>query len=377
MIVSNIKNTIKYNLKNIPGWRSKRKIVVFECDDWGTNRIPSAEKYKKLLENGIPVDNSPYNRFDTIERKEDLEALFEILLSFKDKNGRNAVFTPFFNMANPNFEKIRESNFEKYHYEKFTETLSRYGEFEDVTKLYREGIDENIFLPQFHGREHLNVSLWMEYLKRDDRDVKKGFNHNFYSVPADGLSEVTASFRPTFYYRDKNEVGFLKNSIKEGTDLFEEIFGYRATVFDPPNGVFPSVLEEELFNCGIKTIVANRFRLEPVNDGKFKKKYYSFGQKNQYGQYYYIRNCAFEPYDDRSVDYCLRMVGAAFRWGKPAIISTHRVNYNGGIDPKNREKGLINLKQLIKILLDKWPEIEFLSSGEFSVLLKNDNEING
>ena len=35
------KQTITHNLLNIPGWNTKRRIVVFESDDWGAIRMPS------------------------------------------------------------------------------------------------------------------------------------------------------------------------------------------------------------------------------------------------------------------------------------------------------------------------------------------------
>ena len=37
---SRAKNALR-NLSNLPGWRTSRKIVVIESDDWGTIRMPS------------------------------------------------------------------------------------------------------------------------------------------------------------------------------------------------------------------------------------------------------------------------------------------------------------------------------------------------
>ena len=38
-----LKQIISHNLLNIPGWRTKRKLVVIESDDWGAIRMPSKE----------------------------------------------------------------------------------------------------------------------------------------------------------------------------------------------------------------------------------------------------------------------------------------------------------------------------------------------
>ena len=85
-----------------------------------------------------------------------------------------------------------------------------------------------------------------------------------------------------------------------------------------------------------------------------------------------VRNVVFEPTDDRGfnwVDYSLKQVETAFYWGKPANISSHRVNFCGHIDPKNRAKGLGDLKQLLKKIVQKWPEVEFMSADELGDLI--------
>ena len=108
------KKNIKQNLINIPGWRTDRKIVVFESDDWGSIRMPSIASYQNLLKNGIRVDLCPYNRFDNLASKKDLHLLFSILNNYSDINGNHPVFTANTIVANPDFVKIRQNNFEEY-----------------------------------------------------------------------------------------------------------------------------------------------------------------------------------------------------------------------------------------------------------------------
>lgn len=60
----------------------------------------------------------------------------------------------------------------------------------------------------------------------------------------------------------------------------------------------------------------------------------------------------------------MRQVAAAFRWGKPAIISTHRVNFVGAISPGNREKGLDELHRLLQAIVHQWPDVEFMNSAD-------------
>src|SRR5665648_998167 len=88
-----LKQHFTRNLLNIPGWRTNRRIVVIESDDWGSVRMPSIEVYEKFLKAGIRVDKDPYCRYDSLATKDDLEALFEVLSSVMDSTGRRAVLT--------------------------------------------------------------------------------------------------------------------------------------------------------------------------------------------------------------------------------------------------------------------------------------------
>ena len=67
-------------------------------------------------------------------------------------------------MTNPDFRKIAQSGFQDYYYELFTETLKRYYPNDNVFSVWQEGITARLFQPQFHGREHVNVQMWLEYL---------------------------------------------------------------------------------------------------------------------------------------------------------------------------------------------------------------------
>jgi hypothetical protein len=67
----------------------------------------------------------------------------------------------------------------------------------------------------------------------------------------------------------------------------------------------------------------------------------------------------------------MKQIDTAFRWNKPAIISSHRVNFCGHIDPKNREKGLETLKKLLQEIVVKWPNVEFMSADTLGELVLN------
>jgi len=157
----------------------------------------------------------------------------------------------------------------------------------------------------------------------------------------------------------------LQNIITDGLDCFEKVFGYKAAHFNAPGGREHPVLHPALFRKGI--IYLDTERLQKVHQGFGKHRYtinYT-GMKNVNKQIYMVKNCVFEPTEHRGFDwvsYTLKQVDYAFRLGKPANISSHRVNYAGHIDPENRKVGLGALRRLLKEIVKKWPQVEFMSS---------------
>lgn len=144
-----IKSSISKVVFNLLGWKTNRKIIVIESDDWGCVGMPSKEIYNKLLVEGFKPDKNPYMKYDSLESEQDLIALFEVLSSFKDKNGDPAVMTVNYVMANPDFKKIKESNFTHYFYEPFTETYKKYPDHKNSYRLLTEGIRQKFFFLSF------------------------------------------------------------------------------------------------------------------------------------------------------------------------------------------------------------------------------------
>ena len=110
MSISTVKSMIARDISNLPGWATKRKMVIIESDDWGSIRMPSIDACKKLIAAGLDLEGGSqrYNYNDTLADKNDLTALFETLEKHKDKDNRPAVFTAVSIVANPDFKKIKE-----------------------------------------------------------------------------------------------------------------------------------------------------------------------------------------------------------------------------------------------------------------------------
>lgn len=374
----NFKQTLTNTLLNLPGWHTRRKIVVIESDDWGSIRMPSREVYEKLLRMGIAVDKCPYNRNDSLASEEDLQELFNVLVRYKDVNGNTPIITANTVVANPDFSRIKESGYENYYYEPFVETLKKYPKHEKSFFLWKKGISEKLFYPQFHGREHVNINLWLKLLKTNE-SFRKAFDLNLWGLGPRVLNIGSRmNIQASFDAENVNEIENHHAIIQDGLNLFEDIFGYRSKSFIANNFIWDSELDMTLKNNGVDIIQGMKYQLLPrLNEAKRKKIYHYTGELGIQKQLYLVRNCIFEPTENHkidSVESCLKDIKNAFFWQKPAVITAHRVNFIGTIDVENRNKNLKSLDILLKRIIERWPDVEFLSSEELGYIIKNDKK---
>lgn len=330
--------------------------------------MPSLTAFNDLNEGGLDLtggDAKRYNENDTLASSEDLMALFETLTKCRDNQNAHPVLTAVSVVANPDFEKIRDSGFKEYYFEPFTKTLERYYGSAAAFDLWKEGIHNKIFIPQFHAREHLNIGEWMRALQSGDKHSLMAFGQGFWGFNNKKISGSSISFQAAFDLYETADLQLQADTIKSGLALFEELFGFKATFFVPPNGPFNNQLEAVAADGGIKYMSASKMQSEPQGLGKNKRVFHWLGQKNSHGQTYITRNCFFEPSLEGKdwVSSCLQDISIAFRWHKPAVISSHRVNYIGGLSSENREQGLVQLSQLLNAVLKNWPDVEFCSTN--------------
>jgi hypothetical protein len=382
MFLKKFKKSITHNTKNLVGWKTNRKIIVISVDDYGNVRLDSKEACERLDREGLKAHNR-FDAFDTLETRQDLESLYNTLTSVTDRNGRHAIFTPFALPCNINFEKMSESGFREYQYELLPETFRKLSvqqpsAYDGAWEIFREGVDKELMVPQFHGREHLNLKLLSDKLAVEDQEVLTALrNRSYTTVSSNGYKTISPMAAFDFWNFQENDN--FDVIITEGLNAFEEVFGYRATHFNPPGGREHPVVHKKLKENGIRYIDTPMLKREHQGKGKFKTVFNYTGKKNPLGQIYLVRNVVFEPNADRDIDwvsYAMKQIGAAFRWNRPAIISSHRVNFCGHIDEQNRKQGLRALKELLKKIVERWPEVEFMAANELGALidLEHDSE---
>ncbi len=120
-------------------------------------------------------------------------------------------------MGNPDFDKIRASNFTEFHYEKFTETFKKYPNHANNLNLWQQGKSNGIFQPQFHGREHLNYKRWLRVLQQQNEAALYCFDWN-----ATYSGKTDYSFMEAYDWDTKEDIPEQIKVIEEGLKIFKD-----------------------------------------------------------------------------------------------------------------------------------------------------------
>lgn len=361
------------NYINVWGRHVGRKIIVIESDDWGSVRMPSKEVYNHLLKNGLRVDRCHYCSNDSLESEDDLSLLFDVLSSVKDKHVKPAKITANSVVTNPDFERIRKNGFEKYAYKLITQNYKEIKGCENSFELMLEASNKGLMTFQSHGREHINIKRWLYYLKNSFPETRLAFDAGVYGISTHITSEKRKSFLPAFDFETREEEAEVNRIAIDGLRIFEELFGFQSSSFIASNYTWGSSLEEAIAGTGVKYIQgehAHRYKVLP--DEKSQKRLRYFGKKTGLGQIDLIRNATFEPSERPALDWvdlCLKDIKTAFFWKQPAVICSHRVNFMGGLNVKNRDVNLKLLKKLLTEIVKRWPEVEFMDSAQLGDLI--------
>lgn len=356
-------------MRYLLGQRCNKKIIVIDSDDWGSIRIPNKSVRDRMIKKFPEIQNDSFYLYDTIASGNDLTALFEVLNKHKDSKGNHPCITVNTIMANPDFDAISKNHFDEFIYERFDKTIERYYS-DNTVKLWKEGLNNKLFFPQLHGREHLHALQWIYELKNKNEIVHFAFANYTYCFPIlvkHGFSRKNVMSALNLSGLD-GEAIYHEKYLTESVKLFNDYFGFPSNSFIAPAYIWNDKHEEILSSLGVKLIKGLGYQYSPINSDSFKKIFHYTGQRNKFGQYYLIRNAFFEPSLLPGKDWvneCLKRIDLAFKFKKPAIIGSHRVNFIGTIEEKNRTNNLILFDELLKKIINKWPDVEFSNINFF------------
>ena len=366
-------------LYNMFGWQTRRRLVVIESDDWGSIRMPSRAVYDEFMRRGVRVDKDPYCRYDGLATRSDLQNLFEVLDSVRDKNGHPAVITANTCVANPIFQKIQAADFQQYFYEPFTETLKHDNAHAGVFEMWQQGRKTGVFHPQSHGREHLNVKKWLRTLRQGDKVTRMAFDLGTWGLTQHVDASIDGYYMGAFNSGLDEDILEYDTIITEGLNLFEQIFGYRSQSFVATTYEWSPKIEPCLVRNGVRYIQGEFAQKIPIDDDKTVKiiRRGFQGTKTKAGLIRLFRNCFFEPSVKPDYDWvgeCLKRIEIAFKWHKAANICAHRLNFIGSIDSANTDRNLPLFRQLLQEIVRRWPDVEFVSSDQLGQIIETSNQ---
>ena len=371
------KEKLAKNYINARGWSTNKKYLLIESDDWGTIRMPSNEVYEILLKNNVEVDKFSFDKHDTLESSEDLSYLFDVLESVNDAKGNPAVLTAYHVMGNPNFEAIEANGRKSYVYETIIDTYKRNPHTENTFEWIKKGMKKGLYIPQFHGREHIHVKRWMEAINSNSTKEQIAFENRaiiWTGSPKDPNPYKKDYFKG-FDYETEQEVKEVEAIHKDGLRLFKEIFGMESLTFMAQGSVWGDHLLPMVKEEGVHLICGQQ--LHPDGNGGYKIINKFWGSKNNLDQLHWRRNVLFEPASNQNFDWvnkCVAEIEIAFRWGKPAVISSHRENFMGTVFEHNRKQSLEKLRVLLHAVIKKWPDVQFISSAQLAEIMLKTNK---
>ena len=173
------------------------------------------------------------------------------------------------------------------------------------------------------------------------------------------------------------DLDYYEQSIQEGLKLFEQLIGYPSKSFIATTYTWSPKIELFLKDNGVKYLQGMVHQRVPLDGGEnfsYKKNNFT-GHKSPTGLAYVTRNCYFEP-SQTSIDWvsdCMNRIEIAFRWGKPAVVSAHRVNFIGNIVESNRTENLRKLSALLRMVVNEYPDVEFMSTDELGRIITSKN----
>jgi len=317
------------------------------------------------------------------ESPADLDDLAAVLRRFRDRYGNHPVVTAYVNPAKPDFARIAESGFKEYSWR------FRYDDEPEMVEKWKSLSAEGLVEMQFHGREHVNVALWLAAL----RDDVPGFREQFrlgripYVHDAVYQSRLALDKRFGFLFRSYIDatmdpprslpLGVQAEMVRSGVELMREHFGAAPSVAVPPGHVWDVNTLEAYRAAGIAFFEVPEMPVTAV--GRYLERIANAGivrwQSRPHGVGALIRNCIFEPgwQEANRLQAAIAARGAAAKarelmsLGIPVVVGTHAVHYTG--DVRKRDANLAGLATLIDEVQRAYPDVAFLSASQLAAYM--------
>jgi hypothetical protein len=337
-------------------WR-RLKAVVLESDDWGLCAwSPDEQAYRVLTD--TPAFRSPAGRIygrSTLESAADVQQLVRTLLEFRGADGFPPVWQANTVMAAPDYARLDPPLFlaEELPVLALPDLPSRWqrpGLWSEV----RSACEAGVWWPELHGFHHLPECAWLTALRRNQADARRAFEQQ---------SMVCEAVESSGEY-DASEPDALKlNNLRRAIDTFTRTFGRAPTSFCAPDYRWDDRFEAEAGKLGV-TLWQGRAERTRRSFPLVRRLLRRLAWQASSGERFYMpARVAFEPRGGPGgeagsgaaarlgADAAHARVRAAWAAGRPAVVSTHRLNY-AHLDAAWSEAGRGALRGLLQRLAD-------------------------
>lgn len=319
-------------------WREpvlRYPVLVFESDDWGAGPLEQAQA---------------------------LDALRQILKSYRDQSGRYPVMTLGLILSIADTQAMRTAKQSAYIRLALDNAC-----FEPVLAALRAGINEGVFAPQLHGLEHYWPPAVMA-AAREDVQVAEWLKQNGIGLSEDLPSRlqsrwIDAASLPAQPLSDAEIFAAVAEEVK----VYMQIFGAKPAIAVPTTFVWSDVVERAWAAHGVSCIITPGTRYEyrdrqgrPSGDGRVILN----GDRGQGDVMYLVRDNYFEPNLGHRAEKGLDALALQTVCGRPTLLETHRFNFLG--NPAQSKAALAELNRLLAEARAHYSELRFLSTQDIA-----------
>jgi hypothetical protein len=330
-----------------------RPLLLLQSDDWGRVGVRDKEGYELLRANGIRLGEHPYD-FYTLETAEDVIALRDMLNRRRDSTGRSPCLVMNFVLANLDFPKIVEKNFQQIHLLPLNKGLPGNWKRPGLFEAYRQGIADGVFYPALHGLTHFCR-----------RAIEHGMSRN--GERGGLLRTLWKAETPYIHWRmpwvgyeycnpEKPQAGFL--SAETQTDLIGQAVG-----------AFNALFSAAPISACAPGYRANRDTHLAWSKGGVRVAQNGSGtplppHMDDCKILHLHRTIDFEPSQrELSIEKYVQLAEQCFARGVPAIVSVHSINFHSTL----RDFRAITLRVLndfLSAIERKYPNLLYVHDGD-------------
>ena len=341
------------------GFSFDRPLVLLQSDDWGRVGVRDREGWDELHAAGLALGQHPYDYY-SLETADDVAAIHEVLTSHRDSEGRTPRLVMNFCVANLDFERIAQSEFQSLFLQHMSQGPPGKWNRPGLLEAYRQGIAAGVFYPALHGATHFCRAAMERHLNHDsDRgrllrtlwQAETPYIH--WRTPWIGFEYWDRERTPEFL-----PASIQHELVREAAARFVEWFRVQPLSACAPGYRAHAHTHRAWSGCGIRVAQNGPSLTPPHFDGS--------------GLLHTYRTLEIEPaLDPRpdALERCLQRAAYCFDRGLPAIVSLHSINFHSTLKDF-RSTTLRLLDQFLAALEHTYRDLVYLHDLELHDMLQ-------